>query len=131
MSNADDAHASAPAKPPAAPAVATPPKPAAKRVAGKKDEKPLPSKQRRRFICMSIGAFLAAHFLINGDAVRYSYTWWMGGITFYLFIVLTITGVLLMFYYHPTKGQAYRDIVYLMSDVPFGCCATCTAGPRT
>jgi len=25
-----------------------------------------------------------------------------------------------MFYYHPTKGQAYRDIIYLMSDVPFG-----------
>ena len=57
---------------------------------------------------------------INRDAVRYSYTWGMGGITFYLFIVLTLTGVLLMYYYHPTKGQAYRDIVYLMSDVPFG-----------
>jgi quinol-cytochrome oxidoreductase complex cytochrome b subunit len=25
-----------------------------------------------------------------------------------------------MYYYHPSKGQAYRDIVYLMSDVPFG-----------
>jgi len=44
----------------------------------------------------------------------------MGGITFYLFIVLTFTGVLLMYYYHPTKGQAYRDVIYLMSDVPFG-----------
>ena len=41
---------------------------------------------------------------INRDAVRYSYTWGMGGITFYLFIVLTFTGVLLMFYYHPTQG---------------------------
>ena len=57
---------------------------------------------------------------INRDATRYSYTWGMGGITFYLFIVLTFTGVLLMFYYHPTKGQAYRDIIYLMNDVPFG-----------
>ena len=57
---------------------------------------------------------------INRDAVRYNYTWGMGGMTFYLFLVLTITGVLLMFYYHPTKGQAYRDIVYLMNDVPFG-----------
>ena len=47
---------------------------------------------------------------INRDAVRYSYTWGMGGITFYLFIVLTFTGVLLMFYYHPTKVQAFRDI---------------------
>ena len=52
--------------------------------------------------------------------MRYSYTWGMGGITFYLFIVLTFTGVLLMFYYHPTKGQAFRDILYLENDVPFG-----------
>ncbi|PYV13403.1 MAG: cytochrome B6 [Acidobacteria bacterium] len=57
---------------------------------------------------------------VNRDAVRYSFTWGMGGITFYLFLVLTITGVLLMYYYHPTKGQAYQDIIYLMSDVPFG-----------
>jgi cytochrome b6 len=57
---------------------------------------------------------------VNRDAVRYRFTWGMGGITFYLFLVLTITGVLLMFYYHPTKGQAYQDIIYLMSDVPFG-----------
>src|ERR1700741_5487911 len=57
---------------------------------------------------------------INRDAVRYSYTWGMGGITFYLFIVLTGTGVLLMFYYHPTKVQAFRDVLYLEHDVPFG-----------
>jgi len=44
----------------------------------------------------------------------------MGGITFYLYIVLTFTGVLLMFYYHPTKVQAFRDVLYLEHDVPFG-----------
>jgi len=44
----------------------------------------------------------------------------MGGITFYLFIVLTFTGVLLMFYYHPTKLDAFKDILYLEHDVPFG-----------
>jgi len=50
---------------------------------------------------------------INRDATRYNFTWGMGGITFHLFIVLTFTGVLLMFYYHPTKVQAFRDILYL------------------
>jgi len=25
-----------------------------------------------------------------------------------------------MFYYHPTKVQAFRDILYLENDVPFG-----------
>ena len=39
---------------------------------------------------------------------------------FYLFIVLTFTGVLLMFYYHPTKADAFKDILYLEHDVPFG-----------
>ena len=34
--------------------------------------------------------------------------------------MLTFTGVLLMFYYHPTKVQAFRDILYLENDVPFG-----------
>ncbi len=57
---------------------------------------------------------------VNRDAVSYSYTWGMGGISFYLFIVLTFTGILLMFYYHPTKVQAYRDILDLETSVPFG-----------
>ena len=57
---------------------------------------------------------------INRDAVRYGFTWGMGGISFFLFIVLTVTGLLLMFYYHPTSVQAYRDMLYLEHDVPFG-----------
>jgi len=77
--------------------------------------------ERSRALGVLSNVFLHLHpAKINRDAVRYSYTWGMGGITFYLFIVLTLTGVLLMYYYHPTKGQAYRDIVYLMSDIPFG-----------
>jgi quinol-cytochrome oxidoreductase complex cytochrome b subunit len=77
--------------------------------------------ERSRALGVLSNVFLHLHpAKVNRDAVRYSYTWGMGGITFYLFIVLTFTGVLLMYYYHPTKGQAYRDIVYLMSDVPFG-----------
>src|SRR5207244_1910798 len=42
------------------------------------------------------------------------------GVTFYLFIVLTLTGVLLMFYDHPSKVHAFRDVLYLEHDVPFG-----------
>src|SRR5512135_1005077 len=76
---------------------------------------------RNRALGVLSNVFLHLHpAKINRDAVRYSYTWGMGGITFYLFIVLTFTGVLLMFYYHPTKVQAFRDILYLEHDVPFG-----------
>ncbi|MEE8178002.1 MAG: cytochrome b N-terminal domain-containing protein [Acidobacteriota bacterium] len=78
-------------------------------------------KPRNRALGILTNVFLHLHpARINRDAVRYSYTWGMGGITFYLFIVLTFTGVLLMFYYHPTKVQAFRDILYLEHDVPFG-----------
>src|SRR6185295_19353591 len=76
---------------------------------------------RNRSLAILSNVFLHLHpAKINRDAVRYPFTWGMGGITFYLFIVLTFTGVLLMFYYHPTKVDAFRDILYLEHDVPFG-----------
>ncbi|HEV2490964.1 MAG TPA: cytochrome b N-terminal domain-containing protein [Candidatus Acidoferrales bacterium] len=82
----------------------------------KHDEEP-----RNRALSTLNNLFLHIHpAKVNRDATRYNYTWGMGGITFYLFIVLIFTGVLLMFYYHPTKVQAFRDILYLENDVPFG-----------
>src|SRR5881296_1640776 len=79
------------------------------------------SDPRNRSLAVLSNVFLHLHpAKINRDAVRYQFTWGMGGITFYLFIVLTFTGVLLMFYYHPTKIQAFRDVLYLEHDVPFG-----------
>jgi cytochrome b6 len=82
----------------------------------KHDEQP-----RNRALSVLSNVFFHLHpAKVNRDAVRYNFTWGMGGITFYLFIVLTFTGVLLMFYYHPTKIQAFRDILYLENDVPFG-----------
>ncbi len=82
----------------------------------KHDETP-----RSRSLSVLTNVFLHLHpSKINRDAVRYGFTWGMGGITFYLFIVLTFTGILLMYYYHPTKADAFRDILYLEHDVPFG-----------
>lgn len=76
---------------------------------------------RNRSLAVLTNVFLHLHpAKINRDAVRYSFTWGMGGISFLLFVNLTLTGVFLMFYYHPTKGQAFRDILYLKHDVPFG-----------
>jgi quinol-cytochrome oxidoreductase complex cytochrome b subunit len=77
--------------------------------------------KRSRALAVVSNVFLHLHpARINRDAVRYSYTWGMGGITFYLFLVLVFTGGLLMFYYHPAKTQAYRDMLYLEHDVPYG-----------
>lgn len=76
---------------------------------------------RNRTLAVLSNVFLHLHPpTINRDAVRYNYTWGMGGLTFYLFCILTITGIFLMFYYHPTKADAFKDINYLSNDVPFG-----------
>ncbi len=53
-------------------------------------------------------------------AFKLRFTWCMGGITFFAFLVECITGVLLMFYYHPVVEQAYMDMKYLQFDIPFG-----------
>ncbi len=76
---------------------------------------------RNRALAVLTNVFIHLHpTRVNRDAVRYAFTWGMGGITFYLFVVLTLTGIYLMFYFHPSKVQAYRDILYLRHDVPFG-----------
>ena len=57
---------------------------------------------------------------IKTHAVRPSFTWCMGGITFFLFLVETVTGVLLMFYYRPTVEWAYNDMLGLRDVVSLG-----------
>lgn len=44
----------------------------------------------------------------------------LGGITYLLFIVLVVTGVLLSFYYRPSVQEAYPSIQYIVSEVPLG-----------
>ena len=57
---------------------------------------------------------------IAKDALRVTYTWGLGGISFYLFLVLVVTGVLLMFYYRPASMLAYQDIKDLTFAVTLG-----------
>jgi quinol-cytochrome oxidoreductase complex cytochrome b subunit len=44
----------------------------------------------------------------------------MGGLTFFVFLALTVTGVLLMFYDRPTAEYAFTDIIGLREHVPLG-----------
>ena len=53
-------------------------------------------------------------------SLRFRYTWGLGGLSFYLFLSLTVSGVLLMFYYRPTIEYAYWDMKDLRFVVPFG-----------
>jgi cytochrome b6 len=56
---------------------------------------------------------LFLHFLpvkVREKSLRVRATYYLGSISFLLFVILSITGVLLMFYYHPAVPQAYRDM---------------------
>jgi len=52
---------------------------------------------------------------VRPRSTKYTYTFGLGGISFLLFLVLTVTGVLLMFYYRPAVNLAHRD----MKDLEF------------
>ncbi|MFQ5454809.1 MAG: cytochrome b N-terminal domain-containing protein [Nitrospirota bacterium] len=48
------------------------------------------------------------------------FTWCLGGLTFLFFLILTITGVFLMFFYVPDTRRAYNDIKDLQNVIFFG-----------
>jgi quinol-cytochrome oxidoreductase complex cytochrome b subunit len=54
------------------------------------------------------------------ENIRFTSTFCMGGLTFLMFLVLTVSGLLLMFFYVPEVGRAYRDMKDLAYVVPFG-----------
>jgi len=81
----------------------------------------IPRTRRDRMMSVLNNVFLHLHPVqIPKHAVKVKYTWCMGGLTFFLFLVETITGILLMFYYRPTVEYAYGDIIDLKEQVPLG-----------
>jgi quinol-cytochrome oxidoreductase complex cytochrome b subunit len=57
---------------------------------------------------------------IRKHGLKWTYTFGLGGLSFFLFLILTVTGVLLMFYYRPTVDLAYRDMKDLEYAVSMG-----------
>jgi quinol-cytochrome oxidoreductase complex cytochrome b subunit len=57
---------------------------------------------------------------VRKSGLKLSYTWGLGGLSAFLFLVLAVTGALLMFEYVPSVERAYADIVRIQSVVPFG-----------
>src|SRR5229473_527877 len=81
----------------------------------------VPSTDRKRALAVLGNVFLHLHPVkVRTSGVRLKYTWCMGGISFFLFINLTVTGLLLMFYYRPTGEYAYPDIIDLGEQVSLG-----------
>jgi len=57
---------------------------------------------------------------VKRHAVKVSYTLCLGGLSFFLFIILTVTGIFLMFFYRPAAVNAWGDIKSLQTSITFG-----------
>ncbi len=53
-------------------------------------------------------------------ALKFTYTWGLGGLSILLMMILVVTGVMLMFVYTPTPEHAYNDMLALQTEVWFG-----------
>jgi len=59
---------------------------------------------------------------VRARAIRFSYTFYLGTISFVLFAILVVTGILLMLYYQPAIPNAYKnmkDLQYVVSNGMF------------
>ncbi|MBX3084230.1 MAG: cytochrome b N-terminal domain-containing protein [Anaerolineae bacterium] len=52
--------------------------------------------------------------------LKFTYTWGLGGLALLLVMLLSITGVMLMFVYTPSPQTAYQDMLNLQTEVWFG-----------
>ncbi|MEO5704592.1 MAG: cytochrome b N-terminal domain-containing protein, partial [Candidatus Limnocylindrales bacterium] len=82
---------------------------------------PYPTDERSRAYAVMNNVFLHLHPVrVRQHAVKFAYTFCLGGLSFFFFLVLTVTGVFLMFFYVPSSMSAYDDILRIQAEVPFG-----------
>jgi len=78
------------------------------------------SPRNRSYVIMNNVLYHLHPVKVKRHGVRLSYTLCLGGLSFFLFILLTITGIFLMFYYRPTSPAAFEDIQALSTNIVFG-----------
>jgi quinol-cytochrome oxidoreductase complex cytochrome b subunit len=61
---------------------------------------------------------------VKRHGLKLTYTYCLGGLSFFLFILLTVTGIFLMFFYRPAAGPgaelAFADMQALSAEIYFG-----------
>ena len=78
------------------------------------------SPRNRSYVIMNNVLYHLHPVKLKRHAVKVSYTLCLGGLSFFLFILLTVTGIFLMFFYRPTATNAYPDMQTLEAAVAFG-----------
>jgi quinol-cytochrome oxidoreductase complex cytochrome b subunit len=81
--------------------------------------------QRDRALAMMNNVLYHLHPVkIKRHGLKLTYTFCLGGLSFFLFVLLTVTGIYLMFFYRPSAGlanaQAYADMLTIRGNVYFG-----------
>ncbi|HVM91258.1 MAG TPA: cytochrome b N-terminal domain-containing protein [Terriglobales bacterium] len=82
---------------------------------------PLPSSDYGRSSTSFTNFFLHIHPVkVHRHSLKATYTWGLGLMATFLFLILVVTGILLMFYYVPSTTQAYDRMLDLRGTVAFG-----------
>jgi quinol-cytochrome oxidoreductase complex cytochrome b subunit len=82
---------------------------------------PVPSNDLERSSTSFTNFFLHIHPVkVHKNTLRPAYTLGLGLVSFFLFLILVLTGILLMFYYVPSTAQAYDRMLDLRGSVAFG-----------
>lgn len=80
-----------------------------------------PDTDRKRVMVVINSLALHLHPVrVPKKAIRVSYTWGLGGLSIWMFVILTLTGVFLMFYYVPSVKDAWWSIISFDTDIYFG-----------
>jgi quinol-cytochrome oxidoreductase complex cytochrome b subunit len=75
-----------------------------------------PDTNRNRALTIFTNFFLHIQPVkVRARAIAFTRTYYLGGLSAVAFLILTVTGLLLMFYYHPSVPRAYQD----MKDLEF------------
>src|SRR5918996_1313471 len=68
------------------------------------------SPRNRSYVIMNSVLYHLHPVKVKRHAVKVSYTLCLGGLSFFLFILLTVTGIFLMFFYRPTAAQPWDQL---------------------
>ena len=70
-----------------------------------------PDTNRNRALTVFSNIFLHIQPVkVRSKAIEFTRTYYLGGLSAVAFFILTVTGLLLMFYYHPSVPRAYEDM---------------------
>ncbi len=84
------------------------------------------SPRNRAYVVMNSLLYHLHPVKVKRHGIKLSYTLCLGGLSFFLFVLLTVTGIFLMFFYTPSvdpssaTSRAYQDMLNIRNNVFFG-----------